>query len=145
MVDVDHDRLVEVATRTARSQGAHGEISVTLVGEDKMSELHLEYMKEAGPTDVLSFPVDGLQSEQLTSPGIPSAGLTPEPPVLIGEVVICPEFAARAGTDLRSELDLLTAHGVLHLLGHDHHDEQGARKMRAAEKSVLGRSGATAK
>lgn len=153
-VNVDFDRLVAVATRTALLQGARGEISITLVDESLMADLHLKYMNEAGATDVLSFPVDGLQecSPSRSSPAArgqssqkdPSHDGEP-PPILIGEVVVCPAIAARAGPDLASEMDLLVAHGVLHLLGHDHDDGPGAQRMRAAEKRVTGRSGARAR
>jgi probable rRNA maturation factor len=68
-----------------------------------------------------------------------------ESPVLIGEVVICPEVAQKqAGDNFDAELDLLTAHGVLHLLGFDHDDEPGAESMRARELRVSGRAGAQA-
>lgn len=153
-IEVDHDRVVEVAMRTARSEGARGEISITLVPADRMAQLHLEYMNEPGPTDVLSFPVDGLvqqppgdlpghhpaHADVSGEDGLDGAG----PPIMIGEVVVCPA-AARGGENLASEVDLLVAHGVLHLLGHDHGDGPGARRMRAAEKRLTGRSGARAR
>lgn len=139
-IEVDHDRIVEVAMRTAGSEGARGEISVSLVDEDRMAELHLEYMNEPGPTDVLSFPLDGFQPAPIGDSQSENG-----PPVLIGEVVICPFVAAASGRDLVGELDLLVAHGVLHLLGHDHEDEPRAQRMRAAERRITGRSGARAR
>jgi len=74
------------------------------------------------PTDVLSFPVDGL----VTSP--PGEG---EPPVLIGDIVLCPEVPPSprpppVPTASHPELDLLITHGVLHLLGYDHDSEEAA-------------------
>ncbi len=64
---------------------------------------------------------------------------------MIGEVVLCPEVAAQqAPSDLDAELDLLTAHGVLHLLGYDHDTEAGAEQMRAREHALTGQSGARA-
>jgi rRNA maturation RNase YbeY len=56
---------------------------------------------------------------------------------------MCPEVA-QADENLDAELDLLTAHGVLHLLGFDHDDEPGAQKMRTRELRVSGRAGAQA-
>lgn len=141
-ITVDHDRIVRVAVRTVRHHNARGEISITLLDEDRMAELHLQYMNEPGPTDVLSFPVDGLSESSADPPG---EGFEAGPPVLIGEVVICPAVAAGARADLLLELDLLVAHGVLHLLGHDHEDEPGAERMRAMEKRITGRSGARAR
>jgi probable rRNA maturation factor len=138
-VAVDPARLVEVAHRTAAAEGAVGEISLLLVDAARMTALHVEHMGEDGPTDVLSFPVDGL----VTEPPPPGA-----PPVLVGEVVVCPAVAleqATGGPDaLAGELDLLVAHGVLHILGHDHDTEEGAERMRVRELRHAGRSGAQA-
>jgi probable rRNA maturation factor len=136
---VDAARLIEVARRTATAEGAVGEISLLLVDVDRMTALHVEYMGEEGPTDVLSFPVDGLVAE------LPPHGSAP---VLVGEVVVCPAVAreqAPAGPDgLAGELDLLVVHGVLHILGHDHDTEERAAEMRAREQRHAGRAGAEA-
>jgi probable rRNA maturation factor len=136
---VDTERLRDVALRAAAGEGATGEISITLVDADRIADLNAQYLGVDGPTDVLSFPVDGL----VTSP--PADG---EPPVLIGDIVLCPEVAiaqAPAGPDgVVSELDLLITHGVLHLLGYDHDSEEAAVAMRSREEAVCGRSGARA-
>jgi len=136
---VDTDRLRNVARRAAAGEGATGEISITLVDAHRIAELNARYLDGEGPTDVLSFPVDGL----VTSP--PGDG---EPPVLIGDIVLCPEVAiaqAPPGSDgVASELDLLVTHGVLHLLGYDHDSEAAAAAMRRREEAVCGRSGARA-
>ena len=136
---VDTERLRDVALRAAAGEGATGEISITLVDAVRIAELNARYLDVDGPTDVLSFAVDGL----VTSP--PGEG---EPPVLIGDIVLCPEVAiaqAPTGPDgVVSELDLLITHGVLHLLGYDHDSEEAAAAMRSREKAVCGRSGARA-
>jgi probable rRNA maturation factor len=133
---VDIDRIIRVARRTAESEGATGEISITLVIPDRMAELNEQYMGKAGPTDVLAFPIDG--------PGDPGVGAG-GPPRLIGEVVLCPELAAgQATSGVDAELDLLVAHGVLHLLGYDHATESGAEQMRLREHDLTGQSGAKA-
>lgn len=148
---VDTARLVGVARSAAAAEGALGEISLLLVSVDRMTELHVEHMGEPGPTDVLSFPVDGLVTEP------PAPG---EPPVLVGEVVVCPAVAlAQAQVSspglpsppgppgpegLAAELDLLVVHGVLHLLGHDHDTDEAAARMREREQQHAGRSGAQA-
>ena len=133
---VDTDRIGDVARRAAAGEGATGEISITLVDAHRIAELNAQYLDGDGPTDVLSFPVDGL----VTSP--PGDG---EPPVLIGDIVLCPEVAiaqAPPGPDgVSSELDLLVTHGVLHLLGYDHDSEATAAAMRSREEAVCGRSG----
>lgn len=64
---------------------------------------------------------------------------------MIGEVVICPEVAEQqAEGGVESELDLLVAHGVLHLLGYDHDTEDHAARMRLREHDLTGRWGARA-
>lgn len=91
------------------------ELSLAFVTEAEMERLHLEYMDEPGATDVLSFPMDELRAPAVDE--LARAGA-------LGDIVICPDFAARqaaaAGGTLETELELLICHGVLHLLGHDH-------------------------
>ncbi len=138
-LEVDHNRLVEVARRTLESEAATGEISITLVDRERMQELNERYRGEPYPTDVLSFPIDEQPPPGGTAPG--RGG----PPRMIGEVVVCPEVAlgqAEAGLD--SEIELLVAHGVLHLLGYDHDSEDHAASMRRREHDLTGRSGAQA-
>lgn len=121
----DHDDLVDVARRTLRGEGIRdGELSVSLVTEAEMAALHERYTGERGPTDVLSFPLgdDG-----------PDGG-----PRLLGDVVICPDVAARQGADLASELRLLLVHGILHLLGYDHATEAGRARMWERQEAYSG-------
>lgn len=135
-VGVDIDRIVAVATRTAESEGASGEISITLVDRARMAELNEQHMGKTGPTDVLAFPIDG--------PGDPGLG-EDGPPRMIGDLVLCPEVAAgQAASGVEAEIDLLVAHGVLHLLGYDHDTEAGAEQMRLREFNLTGQSGARA-
>jgi probable rRNA maturation factor len=91
------------------------EVSIAFVDVDTMTELHVRWMDEPGPTDVLSFPMDDLR------PGAPGD----VPPVgVVGDIVICPEIAAAqadaAGHPVETEIALLVTHGMLHLLGFDH-------------------------
>lgn len=117
---VDEDELVEVARRSLTGEGrTEGELSLSLVTPEEMSHLHLTYMGEQGPTDVLSFPMD-------------EDGL-------LGDVVICPQEAARSELDLPAELRLLVAHGVLHLLGYDHESEGDRREMWARQDAYAHR------
>jgi probable rRNA maturation factor len=112
---VDLTGLAGVAERTLAGEGvAEGELSVSLVGAPEMADLHVRYLGEDGPTDVLSFPMgeDGL----------------------LGDVVVCPEEARRNNpVDPAGELRLLVAHGVLHLLGYDHEEEDERRVMWALQ------------
>jgi probable rRNA maturation factor len=106
----DHRGLIDLARRTLMAEGAGGvELSVSLIDGAEMTELHQRYLSEEGPTDVLSFTMD-------------EDGL-------LGDVVICPEVAASQSDDLQAELRLLLVHGILHLLGYDHHDDDERRAM----------------
>ena len=109
------------------------ELSVVLVDVATMTDLHVRWMDEPGPTDVLSFPMD-----ELTPPRDDE-----EPPEgLLGDVVICPEVAQRqavqAGHDERLELGVLLTHGILHLLGYDHAEADDERLMFGLQRRLLG-------
>lgn len=108
------------------------ELSVLLVDEDTIARLHVEWMGEDGPTDVLSFPMDELRE--------PAPGASPVSGTL-GDVVLCPAVARRqavvAGHGEQHELRILLAHGVLHLLGHDHADPDEERVMFARQQGLV--------
>jgi probable rRNA maturation factor len=106
---VDADTLADLARRTLEAEGLQRvELSLSFVDLDEIEDLHVRYMDEPGPTDVLSFPL-GEPDEDGTT--------------LLGDVVICPAFAATQNDDLEAEMRLLVVHGILHLLGHDHEDD----------------------
>jgi probable rRNA maturation factor len=122
----DLDDLADVARRTLRAEGvADGELSVSLVTEEEIAELHRRYMDEPGPTDVLSFP----QDDEAMSNGQPR---------ILGDVVICPAVASRQSEDLGAELRLLLVHGILHLLGYDHEGEEERREMWDRQEALTG-------
>ncbi|MBM3669638.1 MAG: rRNA maturation RNase YbeY [Actinobacteria bacterium] len=104
------------------------EVSVAFVDESEMSALHERWMGEAGPTDVLSFPMDEL---------VPRAA---EPGVL-GDIAVCIPVAERQaethGRSLCAEVGFLVTHGTLHLLGYDHATEEEYREMFALQDSLL--------
>ena len=112
--------LSQLAGRTLEAEGvADGELSLSFVTDEEMADLHERYMGEPGPTDVLSFPMGE--------------------DALLGDVVVCPREATRNNPDLGSELRLLVIHGILHLLGYDHEDEEDRRVMWAKQEEYLGR------
>ncbi len=132
-VPVDESRAVEIARRALLAEGAVGEVSILLVDAPRMAGLSSRYLGEPGPTDVLAFPIDG----RLSAPAHED-----DPPVIIGEIVLCPEVARdQAPEGMDEELDLLVVHGVLHLLGYDHDTPQAAAVMRAREEKIAGRGG----
>jgi len=108
------------------------DLAILFVDEDAMSELHLQWMGEPGPTDVLSFPMDELR------PGSPDA---PTAAGLLGDIVICPSVAARqaatAGHSTEEEMLLLATHGMLHLLGYDHAEPEEEKEMFALQRRLL--------
>ncbi|RZQ60361.1 rRNA maturation RNase YbeY [Amycolatopsis suaedae] len=111
------------------------ELSVLLVTLDVMEDLHERWMDLPGPTDVMAFPMDELESTR--RPDAADAS-----PALLGDIVLCPAFArdqARtAGHTLMDELHLLTVHGVLHLLGYDHAEPAEEKEMFGLQKRILG-------
>ena len=129
---VDLQDLSDLARKTLRSEGVNGaELSVSLVTEREMADLHERYLGETGPTDVLSFPLEGAGDEP--RPTSDTGDLR-----LIGDVVICPEYAATNNADLEAELRLLLVHGILHLLGYDHEEESERAEMWARQERYSG-------
>ena len=128
----DADRWAALAARVLADEGVSGdaEMGLLFVDEERMAALNREHMGAEGPTDVLSFPIDGAQA---------AAG------GLVGDVVICPAVAARNAADHSREVDdemaLLVVHGVLHLLGMDHAEAAEAEAMRDREKHHLAAAG----
>jgi probable rRNA maturation factor len=117
-------------------RAAHGllapplaELSLVLVGDKRMSDLHERFMAIPGPTDVLTFPLDEDARGRVTA----------------GEVVVCvPEARRRMaehGVTLRQELLLYAVHGLLHLCGFDDRTDREYRRMHRAEDDILARLG----
>jgi probable rRNA maturation factor len=124
--DVDLEGLTTLARATLLGEGiADAELSISFVTEDEIAGLHERYLHEAGPTDVLSFPLDDEAGED---------GLRQ-----LGDVVIAPAVAARNNPDdPAAELRLLLVHGILHLLGHDHMDDRERAEMWARQERYSG-------
>jgi len=122
---VDVDGLVELARRTLIAEGiAEAELSLSFVDDAEIEDLHVRYLHESGPTDVLSFPLDGEDERGMR---------------VLGDVVIAPAVAARNNPDdPAAELRLLVVHGVLHLLGYDHEDEDEKTEMWARQLAYSG-------
>lgn len=118
------------------------EIGLTLVDDDSMARLNDEYRAVDGPTDVLSFPM--WTREQLSEMRL-VPDKYPERPLLLGDVVISLETARRQadeyGHSFGRELAFLLVHGVLHLLGYEHDNDQSRAEMRKREEAVLAATG----
>lgn len=133
-LEADSTGLVRLAEFTLSQLRIHpqAELSVLLVDEDTMSAYHEKYMGEAGPTDVLSFPMDELR---------PGSDDDITPAGLLGDIVLCPQVAVaqaeEAGHSVLDELLLLTAHGMLHLLGFDHAEPDDEKEMFGIQRDIL--------
>jgi len=125
----DEAAILSVAKYSLKKMGIHpdSEMGIRFVNEDEMSELHIKWMDLPGPTDVLSFPMDEVKpNSSANGPGV------------IGDIVLCPAFAERNGKQaLAQELELLTVHGVLHLLGFDHEETADETAMFALQDEIL--------
>jgi probable rRNA maturation factor len=124
-VEIDRRHFREVVRVVLVGEGvADAEISLAFVDNPTIHRLNKQFLDHDEPTDVLSFPLSEPRSKKLQ-----------------GELVIGAEVAlgqaAERGHDVKAELTLYVIHGLLHLCGHDDHDETGARKMRERERHYL--------
>jgi probable rRNA maturation factor len=131
---LDEVRVLRVAEFALDQMKIHpgAELAIMFVDEPAMEALHMQWMDEPGPTDVLSFPMDELR------PGTESE---PTPPGLLGDIVICPSVAKKqaetAGHETISEVLMLTTHGILHLLGFDHAEPEEEKEMFGIQNAIL--------
>lgn len=131
---VDVRRLSELSRFVMDRMRVHplAELCIKAVDEETIAELNEQWMEKEGPTDVLAFPMDELR------PGLVNE--EPEEGVL-GDLVLCPVVAERqgegAGHGTVAELDFLTVHGILHLLGFDHAGPEEHREMFGLQADLL--------
>lgn len=132
--DIDEAALQRLSTYALDAMRVHpdADLAIVLVDEAAMEALHVQWMGEPGPTDVLSFPMDELRpgnDDQVTPAG------------LLGDVVLCPQVAEgqaeAAGHTTMDELLLLTTHGILHLLGFDHAEPEEEKEMFSLQRDIL--------
>ena len=106
------------------------DLDVLLVDEDEMAQLHVKWMDEPGPTDVLTFPMDELRPHS-TEPGI------------LGDIVLCPQVAIRqadtASQLFTHEMSVLGIHGLLHIVGFDHANKEDEKEMFDLQDSIVAR------
>lgn len=124
-IPIQDEALSELARQTLIAEGRNRvELSVSFVDETEMTDLHVRYMDEAGPTDVLSFPLDDVDERGVR---------------LLGDVVIAPSVAARNNPgDPAAEVRLLMVHGILHVLGYDHEEDEDRAEMWARQERYSG-------
>ena len=132
--DVDVRELARLSRFVMDVMRVHpqAELCIKAVDEATIAELNQQWMEKEGPTDVLAFPMDELRP-----------GLVNEEPVegVLGDLVLCPAVAERqgetAGHGKDAELELLTVHGILHLLGYDHAELEDHRVMFGLQDDLL--------
>ena len=134
---LDEAQLCELCDLVLREQGVERPcvVSVSVVDEDRMREVNAEWRGVDRPTDVIS-----LECERPDDPD-----LAPGEPCELGDILLAPAYIARQAerfsTTPADETRLLVVHGMLHLLGHDHLDEDEAVAMEALEEGILARAG----
>jgi probable rRNA maturation factor len=133
-LEVDLDRVVKLAEYVRNQLRLHPaiDLGVIFVDEPVMADLHVKWLDEPGPTDVLSFPMDELRPGALDEE--PREGV-------LGDVVICPQVASQqaiaAGHNTSDEILLLLAHGMLHLVGFDHAEPEEEAEMFGLQRDLL--------
>ncbi len=133
-VDVDETVLLRLTAHNLAEVNVSpdADVAILLVDEGAMEALHVQWMDEPGPTDVLSFPMDELR---------PGTQEQPTPSGLLGDIVLCPQVAETqaqaAGHSTLDELILLTTHGLLHLLGFDHAEPDEEREMFGLQRELI--------
>ncbi|HNM97937.1 MAG TPA: rRNA maturation RNase YbeY [Marmoricola sp.] len=138
-VEFDTRRTQQLARFVMDQMRVHrqAELCISAVDEGTMAQLNSQWMDKDGPTDVLAFPMDELRPGQVNQE--PEEGI-------LGDLVLCPAVAARQATDAghstQEELDLLTVHGVLHLLGYDHAEPEEHAEMFGLQARLLAEWGA---
>ncbi|MGB7450410.1 MAG: rRNA maturation RNase YbeY [Ornithinimicrobium sp.] len=131
---VTEEELRALATYvlTELNVNPRAELAVTLLDEKAMEALHRQWMDLPGPTDVMSFPMDELR---------PGGGEDGSADGVLGDVVLCPAVARRqaagSGHSTADELLLLLTHGVLHLLGFDHAEQEQEKEMFDLQRTLL--------
>ena len=111
------------------------EVSISFVTDEAIAELNEKYRGKQGPTDVLSFECDGVDDD------LSAMTLAEDPIFELGDVIIAPDVAARQtrefGTSFEEEISLLLVHGLLHLCGYDHVEDNEAEAMEKREADIL--------
>ena len=136
-VVVPADDLRQLAGVVIESEGYPDRVEVTilLVDDDTMAGYNERFMGRDGPTDVLAFPIEAL------TPGAAPRLSPHDPPLHLGDIVISPTYVQQQATEravgFHDELSLMIVHGMLHLMGWDHPDDELAELMERRETEIL--------
>lgn len=136
--DTEEPPSPDVLTRWAQLAYAHvnqsnnslAELTIRLVGNNEMRELNSQYRSQDKTTNVLSFPLEN------EFPELGDIDLC-----LLGDIIICHDVvvieAIQQSKTVNDHYAHMVVHGVLHLLGYDHHGDQEAEQMEALEVTIL--------
>lgn len=117
------------------------QVTILLVDDDEIAAYNHRFLERSGPTDVLAFPVEHLL------PGIVPEHDATGPPLMIGDVIVSPAYVRRQADEhsvsFESEMSLMVTHGILHLLGYDHRNDDDAERMESRERKLLSLVGVT--
>ncbi|MDR1823818.1 MAG: rRNA maturation RNase YbeY [Bifidobacteriaceae bacterium] len=132
--EVDEAEFAALGRYVMDAMNVHpqAELVISFVDATVMADLHVRFLDEEGPTDVMSFPMDELR---------PGTADEPSAEGILGDVVVCPEVAAKQAKELGhsavEEMLLLTVHGILHLLGFDHAEPEEREAMFGLQRKLL--------
>jgi probable rRNA maturation factor len=132
--DLDVQRLARLSRFVMDQMRVHpmAELCIKAVDEPTIAALNEQWMEKEGPTDVLAFPMDELRPGRVNE--VPEEGV-------LGDLVLCPAVAERqgeaAGHGTVAEIELLTVHGILHLLGYDHAEPEEHKVMFGLQDELL--------
>ena len=139
-LEVENSLLDDIKTAldlAGKIYDLNAEVSVTITNDEKIHELNLQYRNIDRPTDVLSFALR--ESDE------PEIIFDDDQPEILGDIVIsidrAKEQAIEYNHSLRREVTFLTVHGILHLLGYDHIEENDRLEMEAEQKFLMDKLG----
>ena len=139
-------RVLERALKHLNQPSELLEMSLSIVSPEEIQELNKSFREVDKVTDVLSFPTCDTPTRGAIT--VVCEDVNPETDLVnIGDIVICMERAKEQakeyGHSLKRELAFLSLHGLLHLLGYDHVEEEDEKQMVALQKEILDQAGIT--
>ena len=129
---INEDEITRLASLALRDYSKNAELTIRFVNAEEITYLNSTYRKKDNPTNVLAFPSELPAEIELECP-------------LLGDVIICPQVLLAESKELNKALDahwtLILIHGILHLLGYNHIDDDDAHLMQAVEIKLLAELG----
>ena len=122
----DEDSIKRWVSAAIRDERDECELSIRIVDEQESADFNQRYRGKSAATNVLSFPFDAV---------------TPEPLPILGDLVICAPVLVREAAEQQKTTTAhwahIVIHGVLHLLGYDHIEDQDAEQMESLETAIM--------